>query len=216
MTLWSHAALDTFQACSSAKAFPPSVRLIEQDSAVGAVYLIESGIVKLIRYEETAGREPVVALRYSGWLLGAASVILGDRSPVTAETLTPCRIRELNSARFREEMSTNRALSWQIHALHSRWLHDQFQQLAALKACSARRRLERLLWELCRMQVDRTLEGPIRLRPQLKHSEIAEAIMISAQYLSRLLGELESEGLLRRDKGWLVVLDPEKLAPRPS
>ena len=212
LPFWSPAALAALQNLTSARIFPPATILIEQASAVGGVYLIEHGIVKLLRCEVVADREVVVALRYSGWPLGAAAVILNNPSPVTAETLTSCRVRELSRDRFLEAMKTNPAFSWQIHLLHSRWLHEQFGQLASFKALSARCRLERLLHELCRIQSISRLDKPIRLRVPMKHLQLAEALMVTPQHLSRLLAELERAGLIRREKRWLLIPEPQKLS----
>lgn len=196
---------------SSPRTYPASVTLIEQSGVVESVYLVEDGIVKLLRWEGAANRDFVVALRYPGSLLGAASVILGCSSPVTAQTLTRCRVRDARSDRFLRAIKENVTLSWQLHEIHSRYLHDQFGQVAGLKALSARTRLERLLCELCQLQAPQTTTREMRIRLSLKHSELAEALMITPQHLSRLLATLESEGLLRRERGWLVIPAPNRL-----
>jgi DNA-binding HxlR family transcriptional regulator len=54
-------------------------------------------------------------------------------------------------------------------------------------------------------------QNPLRLQLLLKKSEVARLIAVAPQYLSELLRQLENEGILRREKGWLIVLDRERL-----
>jgi hypothetical protein len=44
-----------------------------------------------------------------------------------------------------------------------------------------------------------------------KYYEIAQVLAVTPQYLSWLIGQLEKEGICKRDKGWLIVLHQEKL-----
>jgi hypothetical protein len=65
------------------------------------------------------------------------------------------------------------------------------------------------------------LHKSMRLQIPLKLRELAQLIAIAPEYLSRLLRELEQQGTLRRDKGWLIITDPckflsaRKQAPTP-
>jgi len=45
---------------------------------------------------------------------------------------------------------------------------------------------------------------------------IAQLLAITPIYLSRLLEQLEDDGLIRRSKGWLIIRNPDKLAPSES
>ena len=74
----------------------------------------------------------------------------------------------------------------------------------------ARRRLERLLYTLAPACGTIARSG-LRLSLPVRHFEIADAIMVSPQYLSQLLKGLESDGLIRRQRGWLILSDPDQL-----
>ena len=47
----------------------------------------------------------------------------------------------------------------------------------------------------------------VKLQTPLKHREIAELIAVTPEQLSRLLKGMEEDGLLRREKGWLILRD---------
>jgi CRP-like cAMP-binding protein len=172
--------------------------------------LIEKGIIKLIHLDEE-GREMIVGLRFPRWLLGAASVILQEACLVTAVTLTPCRLRRIRAAGFLHLARTSVDASWAVNHMLSREVYDQVAHSCGLGLHDARHRLEHFLWKV--MSSTDGIEGhkPIRFQLPLKQSELAQLIAVTESYLSRLLKELEEAGRLRRDKGWLIVPDPEKL-----
>jgi CRP-like cAMP-binding protein len=179
---------------------------------VRKVYLIEEGVLKLSHWEH-AGRRVVTGLRFRGSVLGGAPTILEAVSVVSAETLTRCRVREMSAETFRAALKANLELSWHIHQLHSRELHDQVEHLAGFGSLRAQDRLARFLLELARSQPTSQQEGnAIRLATPLKRWELAEAIMTSPQHLSRLLNALEQQHVVAREKGWLVLLQPGALA----
>jgi DNA-binding Lrp family transcriptional regulator len=54
-------------------------------------------------------------------------------------------------------------------------------------------------------------EGPIGVRLPLKYWEIAQLVGITPEHLSRILRQLEQEGIIKRKDGRLVISDFRKL-----
>lgn len=206
--LWAPEAAAEIAAVAVRAEYPVGVRLTHQNAPVRHVHLIEDGVVKLTRVEGDAA-PVIVGLRFKGWLVGAPPVILEIPAFVTAETLVPCRVQTLSAGSFRELLARNAALSWQVHLMTCCEIVAQGTQLADLGALPARRRLERLLLELAREAMRHSPNGPVRLTPPLKHYE--QAVMTTPPHLSRILNDLEREGLVRRDGGWIVLTDPGRL-----
>src|SRR5215211_3142081 len=94
--------------------YPVATTLFQQGSYARDVYFIESGLIKLIRYEQE-GQEMIVDLRYPGWMLGSSSAIVQEPLLVTAVTLTECRLRRLRAATFVNLLHTDSRLSFQLH-----------------------------------------------------------------------------------------------------
>ena len=191
------------------QAYPPGVNLFLQGNPPHEVYLIESGLIKLSRYDEDGG-EIIIDLRFPGWLLGTDSVLLQHSYPVTAVTLTRCNLRRIPAGIFEHQLKNNAVLSWRLHQMHSRELHIQVSRVSMLGCLTARQRLEQLLWQLCGLDPAEA-RGEIRLQLPLKGHEIARWIAITPAYLSRLFEQLEADGLIRRHKGWLVIPDSKNL-----
>jgi CRP-like cAMP-binding protein len=193
-----------------AQVYPAAVELFPQGSPAREVYLIEFGLIKLFRLGQD-GQELIVGLRSAGWILGAASVIIRKSHPVTAVTLTNCRIRRIPAHTFLTLLNSDAELSWHLHQEHCQEIYNQFSQLVGLGCMSARHRLEHLLWQLTSALEPDESQKEIRLELPLKYWEIAELIAITPQYLSRVLKQLQEEGIINREKGGIVVSSPHKL-----
>ena len=193
--------------------YPRDTMLFEQGSAANCVYLVEQGYVKVSRAEED-GSEIVVGLRSEGWLLGEASALLGETHHSTAVALTDCRVLQIQLRELRDGLRPSSELSWRLLLLQSREIHDQAVRIASIGGLSARRRLENFLADLLSSSGTSSNASSQRLSPPIKHSDVAAAVVTTPEHLSRLLKQLEEEGLIRRDQGWLVAIRPRALELR--
>lgn len=168
------------------------------------VYLIHQGLVKLTRAEPN-GRELLAALRPSGWPLGAASIIAERPSPVTAITLTECHLQLIPAETFLHLIRTDAEFAWYIQQTHSCDIHEQAAQLSQLGCLTARARLEYLLRVFIAAQEPNPARQEIRFQFPVTQREVAEMIAVTPEHLCRLLAQMRKEGIIRKDKGWLMV-----------
>lgn len=190
--------------------YPPSTELFKQDSPAQEVYYIESGLVKLTCLESD-GEELILGLRSSRYTLGAASVILHKPYPITAVTMTRCSLCRIPAKVFLNILESDSQFLLSLLKEHSREIHEQLAFIVRLRSRSARYRLEHLiLQQVSALHID----GPqkeVRLQWLLKNREVAQLIAITPQHLSRLLRQMQREGLIRREKNGLIVADPSDL-----
>ena len=79
---------------------------------------------------------------------------------------------------------------------------------------SARERLTKFLCEMIHEieplteKKTITYDKPVKLNIPLKFKEIAQMIAVTPEHLSRLLTEMEQQGIIKRDKGHLVINNP--------
>jgi CRP-like cAMP-binding protein len=200
---------EEFRHIGSTYDYPARVPLFQQGLSAQDAYLVVSGFVKLVCLDE-CGKEVIVGLRASGWVLAATAAILQQPHATTANTLTPCRLQRIPAGQFIRLLSTDLKFSWYVHELHAHELRFHIEKLAALTLHSAARRLKRLLWHVARGSsgtgtVSRTMQIP------LKQWEIAQVLAITPEHINRLLKVLEEEGVIRRRRNVLVLVEPEKL-----
>lgn len=180
--------------------------LIRQGSPADVVFLIDRGFVKLV-HSDVEGRESLIGVRGAGWPLGAASAILQADFPITAITLTACEVGRIPSAVLLRCLKSQPEISFFIHQAHSREIYDQVCRAAGLATGSACNRLLRLLVEIVAAEELDPARPRVRVHLPLKGWEMAQLIAVTPQYLSGMWRELEKEGLIARDKGWLVICD---------
>ncbi len=198
--------LKMIERLSTRHTYPRGIEIFQQGSDARVLYFIESGIIKLRRTEEN-GNQLIVDLRFPGWLLGAAAAIMQSQHPVTAITLTRCGLDCLTHDVFLQALKTDTEFSWHIHRMNGHETLNQCARITSLACLSARQRLENWLWK--------SSGGPLRELSDLeslRFCEIAELIAVTPEHLSRLMRQLEGEGILRRQKGSPIAVDRDKLS----
>ena len=195
--------------------YPVATELFQQGTRAQEVYFIDQGAIKLV-YVNPDGKEVIIGLRSSGWLLGAPAVILNEPHAVTAVTLTRCGLCRIDSETFRLLSNNNATLSAYLQQVYSREVYEQMMRIAELECCSARQRLEHLLRRLIPELEQHDPHKEIWVQVPLKHSEIARLISVTPEYFSRLLKQMEQDGIIARKGGWLIFSSLQKLLASAS
>jgi CRP/FNR family transcriptional regulator, cyclic AMP receptor protein len=196
---------------SPAQTYPKSIELFSQGQMLDEVLHVDSGWVKLSATDRT-GRERILELAFGGMWLGTAAVISRTPSPVSAVTCTAARLARIPAAEFRALLERDPDVSRQIHEMHARELCRHVHRLLDLTSLTSRERLERVMCHfIAALELQPTDHGT-RLNIPLQHRELAELILVTPEHLSRLLTQMEREGVIQRDKGWLLIADVRRLS----
>jgi CRP-like cAMP-binding protein len=193
-----------------AQLYPRGVELFGQGRVLDEVLYVDGGLVKLVRVDRD-GTEMILELAMPGAWLGSASVIIGVPSPVTAVTCGPTLLQRIPAQVFRHLLEHDPDLSRCIHRAHAGGLCKQIAWLAQVGSVSSRERLEGVIRQLIvALGLQATARG-IRLQLPLRHWEIARLIAVTPEHLSRLLKQMQGDGVIRREKGWVIVPDVTRL-----
>ena len=199
-------ARKAFCKLSQIAVYPPAAELFRQGFRAQGIYCIHSGLVKLVNLTPD-GKELIVGLRSSGWILGAPAVIIQKPHPVTAVTLMHCHLHYCPGVDFLRFAKFNVEFSKHLLHLYSCEVYDHIRHLVMLGTLTARQRLEQLLLQM----ISSKSQKEMRLKWPLKLEEIAQLIAVQPEHLSRVLKEMEEEGIIQREKGGIVVSDPQRL-----
>lgn len=195
--------------CLASHVYPAGVELFRQDACPGHIYFIDTGLAKLTRYEEN-GNEFILDMRFPGSLLGLEAAIRNKAHPFSAVTATSCKLTHLSAPRFLDLLRTEVELGSFIQDTLSNEILKQAARMSEIACLPARRRLEQMLWKIAD-QVGETQTINVKVQLPLKHWEAAQLLAITPTYLSRLLAELESEEIISRTNGWIIVRNPGSL-----
>jgi len=200
--------LDSAALRSDSHTYPPAVELFSQGAYPANVYLVQTGIVKFTR-SEANGQEILLDLRFAGSLVGSAAAISEKPHPFAAVTVTHCTLSRWSARSFVSLLDNDTGLAARVREILSDDILDHVARISQLTCLPARQRLEYLLRQFCEQlgsedlyrQPDRTS----RLQLPLKQWEVAQFLAITPAYLCRLLAELESEEIIVRRNGWIIV-----------
>jgi len=196
------------------QAYPPGIEIFQQDTPANNVYFIERGLVKLSCLE-SGGRSVIISLRRSNWLLGAPATLLERPYAFTATTLSPCYLLTIPATIFLRLVKINKEFYWHLLRMLSKIIYDRGTKAIALGIIPAKERLKKILYEMILEQEQTELEGPIQLHLPLAYSELAQLIAVTPEHLCRLLKEMEKQGIIKRNKGLVVIKKPSILLQVP-
>ena len=180
------------------------------------VYLLRRGAVRLSRVYES-GEEITVALLRENSLFGVLSLLTGQRSDRFYHAVAFTRVEMVTapatSVRRAIEQDASVGLLL-LQGLSSRILQTE-TMIETLTHRDMSSRLVSFLLVLCRDFGVTSSEG-ITIDLRLSHQAIAEAIGSTRVTITRLLGDLRTDGLVQIDRKKITVFDPIALAKRFS
>jgi CRP-like cAMP-binding protein len=167
--------------------------------------------VKLIKTLAT-GDDSFVSWLLGDTLVGAESVISRTPSEVSAVAVSHVDVAQIEASSFaatieREDIN----LSWKLHQQQSEQIVTLRARAAERDCCSARDRLMAFFAEHLVQQGAAGFTTPTRLRCPFSQAEIAAAVAIRPEVLSRLYRHMEHDGLVRREKGRIMIANPRNV-----
>ena len=172
-------------------------------------YVIESGEVRIYKIA-ASGREQVLTIEHAGDSVAELPVFDGGTYPASAVAVTDVTLLFVSKRDFRTLVIAHPEVGLKVLKCVGMRLRRLVGLIEELSFTTVRGRLAMLLVRLLRTEgqaTDRGIEAT--LPPNL---ELAAQIGTVRELISRNLGRLQAEGLIRLDGKRLVVHDVEALA----
>jgi CRP-like cAMP-binding protein len=176
----------------------------ESDEARG-FYVVESGSVKVYKVS-ASGREQVIHHLGPGEAFAEVALFAGRTYPASAMALSPSRLLFFPKQAFLNLISAKPALALNMIGTLALRLRGFASLVEALALKDASARLAAYLLELSRQQA-----GPELTLPVTK-AQLAARLGTVQETLSRTLGKLRDDGLIKVSGRRITVLDAEGLA----
>lgn len=145
-------------------------------------------------------------------VLGAVTLMRGKPYPTMVETAETCSIRYLPQQLFFQILQDHREIERQLFLQTGARLYDTVELLREFAL--SRSALGRLALLLYRLWAERqgSWAGGGLVRIYMSREELAERIGVETlETVSRLLGKLAKGGIIARDRGVIIILDPDRL-----
>lgn len=196
------------EACCSEGAWEestPHCRLIRSGDPMSWIFALDEGVIAW-RVFDREGR-PALLTWYEGpSVIGIPEVLLGTAAVADLVTLTRCKFTRVPGSAFRELVNQfdGVVLRTVVHRLASE-VHHYFSRVRSLQLLTAEEMFLDYLRNHIRQAGATSSKGVRRLGLPVTHAQMAEWLGVSPQYFSQVLARLEEEGVVRRERGWLLV-----------
>lgn len=173
-------------------------RLLHEGDACRSLLFVDSGALRVFKTAES-GREITLYRVRAGELCILSLSSLLARTPYTASVSADgaTLARELDGETFRALYASEPALQAQV----AQQLHRLLTEVMALVTEVAFRRVDE---RLAALLVRESAHGPV---VQTTHERLAQHLGSAREVISRLLENLRDDGVLRVERGQLVVID---------
>ncbi len=206
MTDEQHAS---YSARCSWRVYEAGEMILDHEETSNDVRFIAAGFVRIVA-RVAEGREVIFNDFDAGRFFGELSAIDNGIRSANVTALTRARICIMPQSVFAELCHEVPQVAWQVmeHLTQMvRLLSDRLSEFTFLKA------KHRLYAELMRMSRPRDPQSEQRIiSPIPPQAEIADRISSQREIVSREMKTLERQGLLARERGGLVILDPHALS----
>ena len=197
------------QACEQQTGEKGDVLVREDDLATRGFYLILEGSAKVV-LSGPDGREAVLALLEEGDFFGEMSLLDGDPRSATVRATTEIRLVLLRRPSFMDLLQKHPEISIALLTALSSRLRQANRKISALALSPVHARVSGAILQLAEFQGFR-VKGQVVIHDRPTQQEIAEMASTTRETVSRVLGQMQKDGLIQLDGRELVILDEVKL-----
>ncbi len=183
--------------------------LFHEGLAAESVFCIRSGLVKLFR-SWTDGRHYVLGVARAGSLVGHVSAIMDGPFRFGAQAIEPTSACVLGAHLLREMVDTSSPFAAHLLRESARTLQECEDQCLTLALRSVPERTARLLVKLLDVR-NGDEEGGDVVPLSLRRIDLADMVGSTQETLSRVLHQMEREGLLALGPRMIRVVDRKRL-----
>ena len=203
-------ALKDLMSLEHPTSYPSNMMLYSEKDPTPGVFVVLEGEVKL-SINSSDGRRQILRIAKKGEILGLDSVISGEPSEMTAETLYPCKIAVISRHNFLGFMVRHPEAYRIVTEELGRQIGMACAQLRSVAlSASAPEKLARLLLDFSRN--GQSTETGTCFRFCLTHEEIGEFIGASRETVTRTLSVFKTRHLVAFNGSTLTIPNKTALA----
>lgn len=179
-----------------------------------SLHVTVTGQIKLFGISP-GGQEKVIEICSPGQTFAEALVFTGRPYVVNAQALADSLVMSIGKRAVLDEISRDARFALRMLAGLSRRLHGLVHDV---QAYALQNGVQRVIGYLLRdLDVSEGAGGEaVKVSLPVSKATIASRLSLTPEYFSRILHELEAEGLVRIDKRDVHILDPQRLASYPQ
>lgn len=174
------------------------------------MFIIKDGLVKI--YKMANDKEIILALFRGGDFFGEMSLIQpGETRSASAETIAPTTVYTLNGVAFRKFLEDNPKLLLKLLEITFQRLRKANEQIEDLTFRDVRSRIVKTLFRLSQ-DYGKPIPGGLMIDLRLTHQQIANLAGTVRESVTKVLQELQDDGIITVDRKRIVIHDLNRLA----
>lgn len=191
------------------KRYRAEEQIIDRDSDTRDVFFVVSGKVRIVNYS-LSGREVTLGDVAAGGHFGELSALDGEPRSASVMALEDTVVAALTPEHFLRVIQAHPESTLFILQSLSRIVRRSTERIMDLSTLGANNRVHA---ELLRLAREAAAKGgnQATLTPIPVHSDIASRVSTTRETVARVLSELTREGIVKREKEALKVLDIDAL-----
>jgi CRP/FNR family transcriptional regulator, nitrogen oxide reductase regulator len=176
------------------------------------LYVVADGTLRLIRYT-SAGRSVLLDLLVQGEFTGSLGGPEDELYHETSEAHTPVCLLTIGRQEFRQILGLHPEAALAVLDLTYKRLATSRQTVLALSAYTAEQRIAQTLLTLAR-KLGKPAEQGLLIQTPLSREDLAHLTGTTTETASRVMSQLQKDGLIASGRGWVAILDKTALERR--
>ena len=202
-------ALELLEKRCSWQKFAQQEQIIDQESKTRDVYFVVSGKVRVVNFS-LAGREVAFDEIFAGGYFGETAAIDGQPRSATVVALESTTVAILSPEAFHSILIENPKVSLSLMVRMATIIRTSNERIMDLSTLGAN---NRVLAEILRLaQANIKKDNTSKIKPLPIHGDIAGRVSTTRETVARVLSDLARQGLVKREKDALAILDTAHLS----
>lgn len=197
--------LDAIGKRATARNFARGDVLMHQGDPGDCCFILTSGVAR-VSIIAANGREITLDFLEKGAVAGEIALLDGLERTASVSAIEPVTALRLDRAAMREIIAERPAFAWQLLGQMAKRLRTANATIESDRAFASGPRLARSLIRLMATGPDGA-----RLRHQLNQTDLAHFAGMSREQINRQLSIWADTGIVAREHGQVLILDPEML-----
>jgi CRP/FNR family transcriptional regulator, cyclic AMP receptor protein len=182
--------------------------ILDYDDEGADVFFLVSGVVR-VTIRAISGREAILRDIDAGGFFGELAAIDGQARSASVLAITEATIAKMSAATFLEIVTTHPDVSLKLLRIITGLVRRLANRVNEFTTLGVRDRLFRELLRLSRPDRDNARQAIVS--PPPVHAYLAGRISTRREAVTKELSAMERDGLLRKTRGSLVLLDVPRL-----
>ena len=201
----SEEALGSLAGLASRRRYPKDTVVFFENEEGDSLFMIFEGRIKVTILGDD-GREIILTMLGPGDLFGEMALLDNEPRSATAIAVEESELMSLHRTDFQAVIAENPEVSAALIRVLSARLRHANHQISTLALLDVYGRVARVILDMAREEGRRLKDGQIAFR-RATHQEIANRIGTTRETVTRMLKDLERQGLIRVE-GREIVLQP--------